>query len=133
MVRTMTEFEHTKACLKATAEYQESMAKWKEQWPNYCRNCNSQGGLCYQFDPSPAGVSLGSGYMMGCDPCSECTENGRCARCGKEYDNFNGEDCPHCEWTNGDNEGDIAPYEPECYCWEYELNNHSYDSGLSYE
>jgi hypothetical protein len=60
---------HDEACLQAFAEYEHKKSEYESRWPNYCRNCNGDGGFYSTYDPSPAGVSLGSGFMVDFDTC----------------------------------------------------------------
>lgn len=111
--------EHTQACIDATARYEVAIAEYERLWPNYCHICHGEGQFTSQYDPSPPGISLGSGYMVDYEPCEWCTEIGKCPRCGKF--GLNPEDgegpCSHCGWNYNDLG---APYEPECFCWEVE-------------
>ena len=92
---------------------------------HFCHKCQGWGGSESQYDPSPAGISLGSGgTMTDVELCDECTENGRCARCGRQILNEKelnaGKEigvCPFCGFEYGDSG---YPVIPECYCWEDE-------------
>lgn len=99
----------------------------------------------YYYDPSPAGVSLGGGWMEDADPCPDCIEQGLCPRCGRKcsFEPAGDNDtlsCPHCEWDSQQAENHNAwvslapqdmqeqclgafdlhaiPNEPECFCHE---------------
>src|SRR5258706_16046271 len=97
--------EHTQLCSIRTQERNETIAAWKQQWPDHCTNCYGAGQFCSQYDPSPAGISLGSGFFTECDPCEHCTARGTCPRCGKQAWTVNEDDevpetpCPHCHWN----------------------------------
>ena len=80
----MTEFKHKAKCLEAMEEVAEAQAEYDRKWPKHCRECNGWGGFWFTFDPSPSGVSLGSGYMVDANPCEACVEKGICPRCGRE-------------------------------------------------
>ncbi len=70
------------------AHYAEA-TRYEEAWPNYCYECNGYGYHVDYYDPSPAGVSLGSGTLMETHPCGHCIERDynrpewtpRCPRC----------------------------------------------------
>jgi hypothetical protein len=84
---------HTPQCLELQAQDQ----IYREKYPNFCRSCNGNGRITESYDPSPDGVSMGSGSLSLTDPCSDCTEVGICPRCGR--DAFFGEGpCMHCGW-----------------------------------
>lgn len=52
-------------------EVKERREAWERQYPNYCRCCGGHGAFYSTYDPSPAGVSLGPGYMTDSDPCTD--------------------------------------------------------------
>lgn len=88
----------------AYEQYKRDYDAAKAKYPNACTNCGGA-GVCYStYDPSPAGVSLGSGTMTDCDICDTCVGNDKCPVCGKEGLTFHEtktEDyctCPHCGW-----------------------------------
>lgn len=116
----ITENGHTEACNKRQAEYQERLAKYEQEHPHYCRNCQGMGGFLSQYDPSPPGVSLSPGYMTDFDPCDDCVNNGKCPVCGQQTVNEDGDHCSECGWDCGENELYAAPQQPECDCWYYE-------------
>jgi hypothetical protein len=103
--------KHLPECNKAFESYEKEVAEYKKKWPNYCRSCGGWSGGFSNYDPSPAGVSLGSGYMTDFDPCPDCYEKGICARCGKQM--FNPEEgddpesCPHCGFDFGVNDNGL--------------------------
>ncbi len=113
---------HTQQCLDNTEKYEQEKAEYEKRWPGYCRRCNGAGGHWYDYDPSPAGVSLAAGSLTDCDPCPECAEEkGVCPRCGtKMHKDWwqDDEPCPHCgwDWLRGESDA-LGP--PECYCWEH--------------
>jgi len=92
------------------------LAKWGR---TYCKACKGRGQFTSSFNPSAAGVSLGTGYMTDKEPCEECTEQGNCPRCGSGDGLTNnivsvGEGpCLDCGWDY--NDGGL-PVEPECIC-----------------
>lgn len=109
---------HTKNCMEYTYQSWQEIAAYAKQWPRYCRKCNGQGQFEDRYDPSPAGVSLGSGFYTDYEPCDSCTGKLLCARCGEEGLNGEGEGpCSYCGW----NYGDYAPGIYECCCYEVEM------------
>lgn len=117
--------EHTPECLAATARAQQEIETYKKQWPNHCQKCHGWGGFYSTYDPSPAGVSLGSGCMEDFDPCDAC-ETGddafpyKCSRCGEHLPEHpvrgDPPPCPKCGWDWGHNKGDALPEQTECIC-----------------
>ena len=114
-------FTHTEQCLKWQAEYQAEIKDYLEKWPNACKTCGGTGEIGGYDDPSPAGISLSSGKMYFADPCPECSEEGKCPRCGQLEPEWNAPDydgdyetCSLCGWTNA---SEPMPEEPECDCW----------------
>jgi hypothetical protein len=111
--------KHSDDCIKARARYEKDLAEFNARHPNHCQKCGGWGGHYGLYDPSPAGVSLGSGYMVDFDPC-ECVNNSICPRCGQKSESVQeavetGVDikCSLCGWK----EGDVGiPQEPECFC-----------------
>jgi len=115
--------QHTPECKADQAKYEEAVALYVARWPNYCRKCDGRGGTYYQYDPSPAGISLSPGYMTDFDPCPDCMEHGKCPRCGNIVwtdDDFDGDPvtCHVCGWN--EESPDAAPEPPECECWDIE-------------
>ena len=116
--------EHTEGCLQQGAEIEKLRQEYAAKWPGYCKKCEGCGAFSTQYDPSPAGVSLGPGSMMDCDPCPECAEKELCPRCGgpMPYDDDQPDKpCASCGW-NGYEETPGMPPEHECYCWEKEID-----------
>jgi hypothetical protein len=105
--------DHTEECAERIVSMEEQRASYRLKWPRYCRTCNGWGAFYSEYDPSPAGVSLGSGTMTDVEPCRDCSEMGVCPRCG--YGNFDPEvfKCDNCGWT----ERDGLPFAGECVCW----------------
>lgn len=110
--------------------------EFRQRWPKYCRVCGAAGEQCDSYDPSPSGVSLGSGSIEDCYPCEgnirprrgdpgpllvplrPCTEEGFCPRCEApalvsdgEYDRCL---CIHCGWYYKVSKS--APPPAECIC-----------------
>lgn len=128
--------EHTERCERLNKEYEALVSEFEVAYPNYCRACRGWGYFVSTYDPSPRGVSLGSGYMMDVDICEECEAHPtkpHCSLCGapileSEWDKWQGYDeafepltpsrKPCGCITNG------LPEPPECVCW-YELERHS--------
>ncbi len=71
-----------KQCDDRIAEHAAEVARFEAAHPHYCRTCGGSGVHEYNFDPSPAGVSLAPGSMTESEPCEECTCKGRCSLCG---------------------------------------------------
>jgi hypothetical protein len=109
---------HTEQCSKALEGSTAAREAYRQQWPRHCTTCEGWGILSESYDPSPAGVSLGSGFMRSEEPCACCYENGICPRCGGEFtqDLLEAETpCPHCGFHEG-TPGMPPPH--ECDCWE---------------
>jgi hypothetical protein len=120
---------HKEACIQAFALYDQETSDYESLWPNHCRRCNARGGVSSAYDPSPAGVSLGSGWMEDFDTCGECADHRNCPRCagtipGQQATLEAGVDpsttCPHCGWSPDDASG-FGPEPPECLCWMAEV------------
>jgi hypothetical protein len=116
---------HSKYCLEQTQRYVDFVADFEEKYPNYCKKCDGWGGKWERYDPSPAGVSLGSGYMEDFEPCEDCIDALplKCPRCGFPYlrwviqqrQGINFSPCPRCNWSEEDPDG-IPTDTPECFC-----------------
>jgi len=109
---------HSAGCNERTDAYERELERFETLYPHYCRPCGAVGGFYSTYDPSPAGVSLGSGYLTDFDPCSHCIEEGRCPRCAAQ-DSMDEENtrCEVCGWKCEDATC-IAPQPYECDCWE---------------
>lgn len=66
------------------SEYEQARdaERYEKAWPDHCVSCNGHGGHPDYYDPSPVGVSLGSGSFVEWESCPECLERWRCPRCG---------------------------------------------------
>lgn len=111
---------HTEGCKEARKRYDREVKQYQTKWPNHCKKCNGWGGFYVRYDPSPAGISLGSGYMTDFDLCLECLEKDVCPRCGKGIKVMEGEyfdtfRCENCGFEEGKTYG--LPEEPECFCY----------------
>ena len=126
--------KHSPECTKAFEEAEKARAEYRQKWPNFCKNCSGWGGSYSTYDPSPAGVSLGSGFMYDYEPCGDCLEKGICPRCGKESkrmkkameegtDDFT---CEHCGWSE-EEKTEGMPEEPECWCYYNEKLNPQFE------
>lgn len=118
---TIPTVQHTPACQAAQAAYQAATTAYETAYPNWCRACDGAGETCYDYDPSPAGVSLGAGHLTDCDPCASCVEQGRCPRCGRgsfpDPDaSGNPQICGNCGFVELSTDG--HPTQPDCDCWE---------------
>lgn len=112
---------HSLLCITNTAEYEKAQAEFETAWPSYCRECGAKGYNWYDYDPSPAGVGLGSGYMTDCDACPACVENDICPRCGQSTLSEEWEYCLECGWNyekDKDDQGrpNFAPEPWYCNC-----------------
>ncbi len=98
---------HTPECLVAYRKWQAEYTAFTDKYPGLCGDCGGQGGKhwggTYWEPPS-------------FDECDACVCQGKCARCGEEGLNPDGEDdpCTFCGWNWGKNPDDIAPY---WECW----------------
>jgi hypothetical protein len=101
----------TDKCKEAQSKYKKELADFTTKYPDFCRKCDGMGYICYQYDPSPPGVSLSSGSMEDCEPCPECegSDEPVCGLCGKHLENER-RICG-CPYT-------CAPLQPECWCRE---------------
>ena len=123
----ITEIPCTDECKARQAQWEKEIAAYTAKWPHYCRTCNGAGGHWYEYDPSPAGVSLAPGTMTDYDPCPDCIEHGKCPRCANEvwteedWDDGGPVTCPECGWKEDEPEIYAAPERPECFCWEEHL------------
>lgn len=114
--------EHDDRCKRDVEKYEKAVAEFENRWPNYCRHCGAHGETSYSENLAPHGSGRMWMYEFH-EPCN-CSEDGICPRCGASWPQ---EDivkiieeqlpCPHCGWNWGENEGDTAPYEPECLCY----------------
>jgi hypothetical protein len=112
--------KHTLECWTEQKEFAKHLKAFEEKYPNYCRHCGGWGVFVSQYDPSPAGISLGPGYMLESDPCPKCMENGDCPLCGHHHEDEDwGSDfptvCESCGWTEDTTEG--APDIGDCGCY----------------
>lgn len=109
--------EHRKAVEAWQVKYDEAVAKY----PDACGDCGGVGLLISTYDPSPAGVSLGSGWVHDVDLCPNCLEDGKCPHCAqKTIEEYEGDDgcyhyrCTACGW---DEEKDVDPVLPPAPEW----------------
>ncbi len=88
-----------KRCDDRIAEHAAEVARFEAAHPDYCRTCGGSGIHEYNYDPSPAGVSLAPGSMTETEPCPICTEKGLCSLCSKllSEDGKRVCDCPYYE------------------------------------
>ena len=76
-----TDVRHSEACRTDRAR----LAAWEARWPAACRACDAAGVITLRYDPSPAGVSLGSGWMEDSEACRCTSERNVCPRCAKPW------------------------------------------------
>lgn len=110
---------HTQACLTNQTIVAAERFAYAQRWPNHCPDCEGWGGHLGSYDPSPAGVSLGSGSFTEFDPCESCYCKGACPRCGASMGDGqelfdNDTPCLSCGFKEGD-EGMAS--QQECACW----------------
>lgn len=108
--------EHTPECLAQAAAAEAARAAWRARWPHHCRACEGRGGAGESYDPSPAGLSLGAGWLYDWYPCESCVEAGRCPRCAARTmaDDGDCDTCFACGWDG--RRPDHLPPEPACVC-----------------
>lgn len=102
---------HSAACQSILQTHVKTLNLFDNLFPNYCQKCKGWGGFACSYDPSPSGVSLGSGQMFDVDPCEDC-EGGDpafCALCRAPLDD-------QFERTCGHKGIDGKPEPPECIC-----------------
>lgn len=125
--------KHNYNCWLRRNEWEEQVAIYDNEWPDHCKACDGAGKFEDTYDPSPAGVSLGSGTITDVAICDECVQDFpmRCPRCGGTWvygdaDNYddivddivsNEKPCSRCGWNWAKTPGDWRPQEPECFCW----------------
>lgn len=125
------EIKHDEHC-----RYNEQKAiydRWYDEHPQACRKCGGWGLIYTQYDPSPAGGGLAPGYLEDVDLC-ECLENDTCPVCGQIELEWRNDDmnckCSRCGYDDEHPQKTAAPPEPECYCWERELDEQMEEWGL---
>ncbi len=118
-------FTHSPECVAATERAQAARVAWAARWPNHCEACGGWGGATSYYDPSPAGVSLSAGFLQDFDPCAECSDKGRCGRCGGPVTDDG--PCPACGWNCDDGMPQLQ--DGPCACVEEEMAR--YDADLA--
>lgn len=112
-----TGVKHSEHCLEWTPKIEQARQQYDNDYPNHCRKCQGWGGHTSTYDPSPAGVSLGSGHMIDFDPCPHCYEKGICPRCGEEkldvqkMEEGDPTFCHGCGWKEDESKGKSEPYD----------------------
>lgn len=86
-----------------------AQAVYDAAYPDHCTRCLGS-GVVLTYD----GHWDGGGSCTIEETCT-CLDEGRCPRCGREYDLYAEERCRHCAWDNGKNDGDVRPFH-ECHC-----------------
>ena len=99
----MSKTEYEERYNQYLIEYQAQMANFEQNFPDHCKQCGGWGGSYISYDPSPSGVSLGSGTMLDWEPCEACLMKGICPICGHrhnnpEWMNHEGDKCQNCGW-----------------------------------
>jgi hypothetical protein len=84
----------------AYKEIEKHNEEFRKKFPNHCKDCGGWGLHAYT-QSHPYGMTYASEELV--DPC-ECTESGKCPRCGHE--DALGEEgegpCPNCQWNYDD-------------------------------
>lgn len=111
--------EHTSECNQAQAKFKAEVEAYHQAWPNHCDHCHGWGSHSYTYDPSPAGVALGPGFMVDTDPCSDCIEEAKCPRCGQQtFPDDTTMICSSCGFDlEHTNKNPGLPEPPDCVCW----------------
>lgn len=110
---------HTQQCIASQERITAAIAAYVAQWPDHCTECRGWGGSTVSYDPSPAGVSLGSGSFTDFEPCEACYCAGKCPRCGGLMalgQDFLEEETP-CAWCGFTEGTEGAPDHDDCSCW----------------
>lgn len=122
--------EHTTECDQAQAKTDIERAAYTARWPHYCHTCNGQGVKHDRVNKAPHGE--GPWWDDEFDPCSKCSDEEICPRCGQHNPDWltpeNPGPCPHCGWNWGEGSDDYLPAMHECYCddaslWAYPYPN----------
>ena len=133
---------HSLKCTAREQTHYDAVDNYELLWPDYCKTCFGTGIVEGGGDSVPYG-STNVSLPTYDDPC-DCTENGKCPRCGVEifpedpknahllnadqihWDKLNdwfedgSEPCPHCDWNWNHSAGDFHPnaYDhDECGCF----------------
>ena len=104
-------------CKADFARYAEEIVAFGKRFPNHCTDCRGWGLHVSTYDPSPAGISLGHGYMSDVDICETCRGTCPCCREPLPVDVDDSPDhmkCVACGSTVGQ---DGLSDGPECLCW----------------
>lgn len=121
-------YYHTQKCLDLQATREKIHLEWITAWPSYCHHCHATGEISTPGSSVPYG-SINVNLPDDVDPCPECSEKGKCPRCGKvianaedpdEYDAFFNlpKACPECGFSWGKDKEDNEPWLiDECSCW----------------
>lgn len=115
--------KHTQLCTDAAATRASEQIAYDQQWPNHCRACDGR-GIFTGSQSVPYGSTSASFDVS--EPCGDCTEQGKCPRCGDDGltcedrgDNSTGDGpCQICGWNYQDG-GRPADYD-WCNCWNTE-------------
>ena len=99
---------HTEDCQQMIDGSTLAQREWIALWAGYCVKCSGAGvHITYESHGFKGG-----GREQLQDPCSHCTENGICARCGAQGLTVDGEGpCTFCKWDYDD----ALPQVWECY------------------
>jgi len=111
---------HSKSCRTRFVDAIARAGSYAIAHPRFCRECHGNGFLIDTYDPSPHGVSLGSGSLDAFETCHDCVDANKCPRCSAPLDRL-AERCTHCTWDferqNDPECIDFYPdHWPECDC-----------------
>ena len=112
--------EHTERCQQDRVRIEKERQEYAAKWPSYCRTCDGWGGEWFEFDPSPAGISLSPGTLADFEFCPDCLGLEKCARCGEVVSDWGDDEmtCPLCGADFCDINIGISHH--ECFCRELE-------------
>lgn len=131
--------EHTEKCLAEQGRVKAAFEAYVTRWPFYCWSCNATGFNSWTEDGAPHGAGFWA--MPTSEPCSECSEVGKCPRCGQpgltseergDSDTGSGP-CWVCGWNDDDAcppetlDGPCACMEAEWATWKEEPYLENYD------
>jgi hypothetical protein len=102
--------QHSLACTKALEKFVADLHDYVIKWPHHCKKCGGWGTIGSGIEDRDTGI-------VDISPCTDCTENNLCPRCGEHSLHFTEKGqpyCLNCMWTEEDG-GESEP--PDCDCW----------------
>ena len=102
---------HTKECQERNERIARERAAWEAAHPKHCKTCNGNGLSVSRGSSVPYGATFVS-LPDDVDPCSDCTEQGRCPWCGVELIDESRCSRDDCGWHD-----ELAPPPSEGDCW----------------